>query len=177
MTIGERIKKARKALDLTQQAFADRLGMKQNTIATYEMNRTNLSDPAVKSICREFNVNETWLRTGEGEMFIRQSKEDELSDAVNRLLSGESSEFKRRLILVLSKLDIKEWEILEKRLNEIVGTHTAAPAFAPAPARTVEEEARAEAKEYYYQILAEKEQAARSQVLPDDTGSSAPKMA
>lgn len=69
MTVGERIKKVRRALDLTQQVFADRLGMKQNTIATYEMNRTNPSDPAIKSICREFNVNEVWLRTGEGEMF------------------------------------------------------------------------------------------------------------
>ena len=71
MTLGERIKKVRKASDLTQQKFADRLGMKQNTVATYEMGRTNPSDPAIKSICREFNVNETWLRTGEGEMFVK----------------------------------------------------------------------------------------------------------
>lgn len=69
MTIGERIRQVRKFKDLTQQKFADSLGMKQNTVATYEMGRTNPSDPAIKSICREFGVNEEWLRSGEGEMF------------------------------------------------------------------------------------------------------------
>ena len=177
MTIGERIKKVRKSLELTQQEFADQIGSKRNTIATYEMGRTEPSAAVVSLVCTKFNVSETWLRTGVGDPFVQRSKEDELSDAVNRLLSGETSEFKRRLILVLSKLDIKEWEILERRLNEIVGMHTAAPAFAPTPARTIEEEARAEAEEYYYQILAEKERAARSPASPDDTGGSAPKMA
>ena len=69
MTIGERIRQVRKLKDLTQKKFADSLGMKQNTVATYEMGRTNPSDPAIKSICREFGVNEEWLRSGEGEMF------------------------------------------------------------------------------------------------------------
>lgn len=69
MTIGERIRQVRKFKDLTQKKFADSLGMKQNTVATYEMGRTNPSDPAIKSICREFGVNEEWLRSGEGEMF------------------------------------------------------------------------------------------------------------
>ena len=78
-TINLRIKKLRKALDLTQQAFADRLGMKQNTIATYEMGKTTPSKPTIKSISREFGVNETWLRTGEGEMFIKSTAYDEIS--------------------------------------------------------------------------------------------------
>lgn len=177
MTIGERIKKVRKALDLTQQAFADRLGMKQNTIATYEMNRTNPSDPAIKSICREFNVNEAWLRTGEGEMFVQQSNEDELADMVERLITGESAEFKRRLVSALSSLKEEHWLLLEQKLKEIVGARDTAPAFAPVHIPTMEDEARAEAEEYYRQILAEKERAARSPASPDDTGGSAPKMA
>lgn len=70
MTLAERIKKLRKDVDLTQQKFADRLGMKQNTVATYEMGRTNPSDAVIKSICREFNVSEAWLRTGDGDPFL-----------------------------------------------------------------------------------------------------------
>jgi len=66
----ERIKKIRKELDLTQQKFADRLGVKRNTIAMYEMGKTFPSEQTTKSICREFNINEEWLRTGNGEMFI-----------------------------------------------------------------------------------------------------------
>ena len=64
-----RLKQIRKALNLTQQEFADRLKIKRNTVATYETGKSNPSDAAVSLICREFNVNEAWLRTGSGEMF------------------------------------------------------------------------------------------------------------
>ena len=65
-----RIKKLRKALELTQQSFADRLGLKQNSIALIESGRKT-SDQTIRNICREFHVNEEWLRTGAGEMFER----------------------------------------------------------------------------------------------------------
>lgn len=68
MNLNERIKKVRKALDLTQREFAERIGMKQNSIALIEKGR-NTSDQTIFAICREFNVNEDWLRTGVGEMF------------------------------------------------------------------------------------------------------------
>ena len=66
--MNERIKKVRKSLELTQQEFAERIGMKRNSIALIENGRTT-SDQTVFAICREFNVNEEWLRTGAGEMF------------------------------------------------------------------------------------------------------------
>lgn len=69
MSIGIRIKQLRRYLDLTQQEFADRIGVKRNTIANYETKRNNPVDSVVSLICREFSVREEWLRTGEGEMF------------------------------------------------------------------------------------------------------------
>ena len=69
MNTGERIKKLRKTLDLTQQKFGERLGIKGNTVAQYELGRSNPVDSVFSLICREFNVNEEWLRNGEGEMF------------------------------------------------------------------------------------------------------------
>ena len=69
MTIGERIRHLRRALDLTQQKFGERLGIKGNTVAQYELGRNDPIDAVISLICREFNVNESWLRTGEGEMF------------------------------------------------------------------------------------------------------------
>lgn len=72
-----RIKQIRKSENLTQKAFADRLGLKQNTIATYEMGRTEPSDRTIADICREFNVSEHWLRTGEGEMHIELPEDAE----------------------------------------------------------------------------------------------------
>ena len=67
--MNERIKKLRKALDLTQTEFANRIGSVQNTITGYETGRRIPSNQVIALICREFNVNEEWLRTGSGEMF------------------------------------------------------------------------------------------------------------
>ncbi len=67
--MNNRIKVIRKSLKLTQKDFAEKLGVKRNTVAQWEIGVNGLSDQVIKSICREFNVNETWLRDGEGEMF------------------------------------------------------------------------------------------------------------
>ena len=67
--IGERIKQLRKELGLTQEKFADRIGLKRNSVALIELGRET-SDQTIFAICREFRVNEEWLRTGAGEMFI-----------------------------------------------------------------------------------------------------------
>lgn len=69
MTVGERIKKVRRSLDLTQQEFCGRIGLKRNSISLIESGSRNTSDQTIYSICREFGVNEEWLRNGHGEMF------------------------------------------------------------------------------------------------------------
>ena len=63
----DRIKQLRKALELTQQEFADKIGVKRNSFANYETGRNTPIDAIIVSMCREFNVNEEWLRTGKGE--------------------------------------------------------------------------------------------------------------
>ena len=65
----DRIKKIRKELDLTQQKFAERLGVKRNTVGQWECGVNSLTDQTITAICREFNVSEDWLRSGAGEMF------------------------------------------------------------------------------------------------------------
>lgn len=64
-----RIKFLRKNSGLTQEKFAERIGLKQNSIALIESGKRNISDQTILSICREFGVREEWLRTGEGEMY------------------------------------------------------------------------------------------------------------
>lgn len=66
----ERIKQLRKALGMTQQKFADAIGVKQNTVAQYEIGRNEPIDSVLNLICKEYNVNPDWLRDGSGEMFI-----------------------------------------------------------------------------------------------------------
>lgn len=72
----ERIRKIRRDLDLTQQEFADRIGIKRNTVANYETGRNEPIDSVVSLICREFHVNEEWLRNGTGEMFTQDSEDE-----------------------------------------------------------------------------------------------------
>ena len=71
--VDKRLRILRKELDLTQQEFADRLGIKRNTIANYECGRNKPVGSVFSLICREFNINEEWLRNGTGEMFVKAS--------------------------------------------------------------------------------------------------------
>ena len=76
MSVGSRIKELRNSLDLTQQKFADRLGIQRGIIGKYEVDVSAPSDAVISLICREFHVREAWLRDGTGEMF-EQLTEDE----------------------------------------------------------------------------------------------------
>ena len=114
-----RIKEVRKAKNLTQEAFASRIGLKQNTIAQIELARRIPSDQVILSICREFGVNENWLRNGEGEMFRTMSREDELYALFGKFMKCDPS-FKHRLISVLLRMDESEWEMLEHKAQELL---------------------------------------------------------
>lgn len=81
----DRIKKVRKDSGLTQKEFAERLGIKQNTVASYEMGRIGVSDSVRISICREFGINEQWLREGIGEMKIEDCQEERYASNVAKL--------------------------------------------------------------------------------------------
>lgn len=119
MGIGERIKEVRRAFKKTQQAFADAIGLKRNTIANYEIGNVLPSDRTISDICREFNVNEDWLRTGDGEMFLQRSKDEELAAFFGDVLSGQP-DFKRRLLAALSRLDEREWDMLEAVTDKLL---------------------------------------------------------
>lgn len=118
----ERLKKLRKNLDLTQQAFADKIGMKQNTIAQYEMGRTTPSDAIVFSICREFGVNEKWLRNGDGEMFIKSTPYDKAYNRFGYIMENSSASKKAALSILLELLysvPDDQWDMIMEQYNEI----------------------------------------------------------
>lgn len=96
-----RIKKIRRFFDLTQQAFAERIGMKQNTIALLESGKNSASERTILAICREFGVNETWLRTGEGEML------DPHADDALENLAREKGLSRAEVVLIEKFLNLK----------------------------------------------------------------------
>lgn len=115
----ERLKEIRKALGLTQKEFAARIGIKQNTIAQYEIGRNEPIDAVVSLICREYGVDEVWLRTGEGEMFRPRTREDDIAAFFGQVLGGRCTDFQRRMVSVLSRLSAAEWELLERKIKEL----------------------------------------------------------
>lgn len=111
----ERLKKLRKTLDLTQQEFADKIGIKRNTMAQYEIGRNEPIDAVIISICREFNVSENWLRTGEGEMF--NSSDDEYTAMIDRIMAGEN-EFAKNIFKTFAMFDEADWNALNKMIEK-----------------------------------------------------------
>ena len=103
----DRIKEVRNYFHVTQQEFADRIKVKRNTVATYEMGRSIPSDAAIALICKEYGINELWLRTGDGDMLIDNPKAIEISNLLSDLQKADENDFKCRLISALARLDEK----------------------------------------------------------------------
>lgn len=108
--MNERIKEARKKLGLTQEQFADKLGLKRNTIATYETGVKNPSERTISDICRVFNINEEWLKTGKGNM--EKPKDDKLAEYLADVAKG-NDEFIQSLVEVYYELDPTSREALK----------------------------------------------------------------
>ena len=102
--MNSRIAQVRKSQKISQDEFAKRLGLTKNFISLIETGGRSPSERTILDICREFNVNEYWLRTGEGEMFRQKSRQEEFAEFAAQLVGGELDPFQSALIAVVSKL-------------------------------------------------------------------------
>jgi len=121
MSVASRTSELRKAFGLTQQAFADRLGITRGAVANWDLDRSDPSDAVISLICRVFNVREAWLRDGTGEMLEVKPRAEELGELVRKLLADRPESFRSRLITSLLRFepDSPEWQILENIYNSI----------------------------------------------------------
>lgn len=117
--MNERILFVRKTLKLTQDDFAEKLNLSKNFVWMIEKGNRVPSDRTICDICEKFNVNEDWLRTGNGEMFVEQTRDEQISEFVGRIQHLEDDSFKKRMISMLSKLNESDWEVLERMALEM----------------------------------------------------------
>ena len=110
----ERIKELRKTLGLTLESFGDKVGVGKSTISRIENGTNGLTEQMILSICREFNVNEEWLRSGTGEMFKDMTLDEEIISFIGDIQWDASNTFKKRFISAIAKLSEEEWKVLEK---------------------------------------------------------------
>lgn len=120
MSVNDRIKLLRTILlkeknnkKYTQKEFSDILGLSENFIWQIEKGDRDPSDRTISDICREFGVNEVWLRTGEGEPFQEETREEQILRAAAQTIRS-SNEFRKQLAFWLAQLDESDWVELEK---------------------------------------------------------------
>ena len=117
----DRIREVRASVNLTQQKFADRIKVNRSAVAQYEMGRNPPSDAVITLICREFGVDEVWLRTGAGEPFPPRSRRDVIDDYLGELSEGKRSDIEQLLIEFMAETPVEEWEVLNGMLKRLAG--------------------------------------------------------
>ncbi len=122
-TIGHRVKVLRNSLGLTQCAFGEKIEVAQTYLSQIEKGDRDVTDKIFKLICLQSwngkNVNEEWLRSGTGDMFVKDNLENQLMTWATQVIKNDSKDFQRRFVTMLSQLDEKEWLLLEKMALKI----------------------------------------------------------
>lgn len=113
-TIHERFRSLRAAKKLSQEDFAQGVHRTRSEIKNIEYEKTVPKEEVIQAVCAAYNVNESWLRDGDGEMFNPINRDAEIAAFMGDIMRGEDADFRRRLISVLARLDVAEWELLEK---------------------------------------------------------------
>lgn len=117
--MNDRIRAVRKAANLTQAEFASRIGIKPNTVTSYETGLRIPSDTVIMSICREFNVDENWLRTGEGEMFVQLSEDAEFIQILSEIEVSDD-DFIKALLRSYWRLSDNEKAAIHKLIDGLL---------------------------------------------------------
>ena len=121
--MNEHIKRLRSKLEMTQQEFADRLGIKRGTLANYEIGRNEPIDAVISLMCKEFHVNEIWLRTGEGgddNMFTKVNEEDRFSINLGKLSRAEN-QMARNMLNAIAEADPEKLKHIEEFMKACLG--------------------------------------------------------
>lgn len=128
MGINERFKEMRLACDFTQTEFAEILQMKRNSIASIESGERTVSDRhlallqayAEKNTVSGKVLNIEWLKTGEGDMFIPLSRNEQILSFANEIIESDDSDFKKRFVEALTKLNSDDWKALERIADKML---------------------------------------------------------
>lgn len=124
--MNNRIREVRKDAKLTQEEFGNILKLTRQYVALVETGGREPSDRTIRDICREFGVNEMWLRTGIGEMYLPQDREAEMTGLVKSLMNDSPESFRSALVTTLLRFDPDgpEWEVLDRIYQSIAGEMT-----------------------------------------------------
>lgn len=115
----KRISELIESLGMKKVRFAERIKVDQSYITKLTKGIGQPSDLLITAICREFSVNENWLRNGQGDMFVETAQEDKILSFMRDAMHG-NPDFRRHLLSVLARMTPEEWTLLEKKAWELV---------------------------------------------------------
>ena len=115
----DRIKAIRKEKKINQTDFGRSVMVSMSAVQKWESGENDPSDAVITLICQNYGVNEVWLRTGKGEMFVQRSPEDIIATWLGDLAGGKGSDFQRRLVSVMAQLTEEKWAVLEQLAKDI----------------------------------------------------------
>lgn len=118
--MNERFKMLRKQIGKSQSEFGDLIGVSRDTVANIEGGRIEIKDIYIKSIMNTVsNLNEEWLRTGKGDMFIPLTKNQQILSFFNSVAGLDDDDFKKRLSLAMSEMSEEGWQAIEKFIDSL----------------------------------------------------------
>ena len=119
--MNQRMKMVRETLGMSQANFAESADIGLGVIKNIDSNRTEPNDHFYNVLCARYNINRTWLETGEGEMFVEMSRAEKIGRFVADVLEDEPDSFRRKLIDILIELDADGWQKLKEAADVLSG--------------------------------------------------------
>lgn len=119
--MNERIKQLRKEINISQEEFGKRIGIGKTSVSKIETGENSPSEQTIMLMCREFNVNEEWLRNGKGDMFIKLTHMEKAYNRFGYIMENSSPSKKAALALLLELLyevPDDKWNLIMEQYNE-----------------------------------------------------------
>ena len=138
--MNNRIRMLRETLNMTRAAFGERIGVSGDVINNIERGRVDAKEHIIKLLCLEFNVNDSWLRDGTGDMFVKLDRSSEIEKRLSEILADSSDSFKKRFIELMLKLNEEEWQWIADKAYELIAQRTNEELPEPDPVVAAEDE-------------------------------------
>lgn len=117
--IKDRIKEIREDSNLSQKDFGDKVKLSRSQISCYEKGIRDVTDRSIKDICREFDINESWLKFGEGEKYSINEKDSLLAEALAEITISDNISIKE-IIIKLCELDDEYLDLINKLIDGLL---------------------------------------------------------
>lgn len=133
MELFERISLVVSMSGMTKTKFAAQLGISQPFLSQLCNGTARPSDRTLSDICREFSVNEAWLRTGNGEMFRQETRDEQIASFIGDLMRDEPDSFRKAFVSALAELSYEDWKVLERIATAVAEKAAQSEEQKPAP--------------------------------------------